>query len=164
MTRIRPTPIPPNSSIPLLRPTTTSCPPTARSPANTIPRSTSAPSATITRGRWTNNAAEPHPSSQYNMLLGAVGELASGRAPYRRAPMPPASPTSVRMPHANQTLRQHVQIRAALLIRVTALRWQRITVSSNAISRLIRHRLNFCDNFGDNSDRPILNEIQQGKI
>jgi hypothetical protein len=32
---------------------------------------------------WTNTAAAPHPSSQYNMLLGTVGELESGPAPYQ---------------------------------------------------------------------------------
>jgi hypothetical protein len=32
---------------------------------------------------WTNSAAPPHPSSQYNMLLGTVGELESGLAHYQ---------------------------------------------------------------------------------
>jgi hypothetical protein len=32
---------------------------------------------------WTNNACEPHHSLQYNMLLGSVGELASGLPPYQ---------------------------------------------------------------------------------
>ncbi len=30
---------------------------------------------------WTNNECEPHPSLQYNMLLGTVGELDTGLAP-----------------------------------------------------------------------------------
>ncbi|MGO8701546.1 MAG: multiheme c-type cytochrome [Limisphaerales bacterium] len=34
---------------------------------------------------WTNNACEPHHSLQYNMLLGSVGELSSGLAPYQPA-------------------------------------------------------------------------------
>jgi hypothetical protein len=32
---------------------------------------------------WTNNAYEPHHSLQYNMLLGTIGELESGLAPYQ---------------------------------------------------------------------------------
>jgi hypothetical protein len=32
---------------------------------------------------WTNNACEPHHSPQYNMLLGTIGELESGLAPYQ---------------------------------------------------------------------------------
>jgi len=32
---------------------------------------------------WTNNACAPHHSPQYNMLLGTIGELASGAAPYQ---------------------------------------------------------------------------------
>jgi hypothetical protein len=34
---------------------------------------------------WTNSAAPPHYSPQYNILLGTVGELASGLAPYQPA-------------------------------------------------------------------------------
>ncbi len=32
---------------------------------------------------WTNNASEPHHSGQYNMLLGTIGELASGLPSYQ---------------------------------------------------------------------------------
>jgi hypothetical protein len=32
---------------------------------------------------WTNNECEPHHSAQYNMLLGAIGELETGLAPYQ---------------------------------------------------------------------------------
>jgi hypothetical protein len=32
---------------------------------------------------WTNTAGPPHPSSQYNMLLGTIGELDSALAPYQ---------------------------------------------------------------------------------
>jgi hypothetical protein len=32
---------------------------------------------------WTNNESEPHHSPQYNMLLGTIGELESGLAPYQ---------------------------------------------------------------------------------
>jgi hypothetical protein len=32
---------------------------------------------------WTNSAGPPHSSSQYNMLLGTVGEMESGQAPYQ---------------------------------------------------------------------------------
>ena len=34
---------------------------------------------------WTNSAAPPHHSPQYNILLGTVGELASGLPPYQPA-------------------------------------------------------------------------------
>jgi hypothetical protein len=36
-----------------------------------------------TGASWTNTAAPPHFSAQYNMLLGTDGELASGLAPYQ---------------------------------------------------------------------------------
>ncbi|MGA2749021.1 MAG: multiheme c-type cytochrome [Verrucomicrobiota bacterium] len=36
-----------------------------------------------TGASWTNTLSAPHPSSQYNMLLGTVGELGTGLAPYQ---------------------------------------------------------------------------------
>jgi hypothetical protein len=34
---------------------------------------------------WTNNACAPHHSPQYNMLLGTIGEMTNGLAPYQPA-------------------------------------------------------------------------------
>ena len=119
MTRIRPTAIRRNCSIPWPRPTTTSCPPTARSPVTTIPRSTSAANATIMPGRrgpipparriprrnttccweplanWTPRAPHYQPGSHAILLTNQCVECHMQTTPYVSARPCRATPATV---------------------------------------------------------------------